>query len=473
MKNRVEIKNSILSEYLIDSSHDLKSIGGLIVSGVISTFGVYGIIRPFFDSMPKLYISILAFIIVLIIFDTIKRGALSKYLNSLLKKKIIGSKVKQGYLVIAIFATIFMMLLDGLGSWTTAQKATNLYTEWKTNHSTEYQILKENAENGKIKAQNYTTLLETWKESKRDAYQNCNDKWRGWKSKYKARCKEKWDNKNPMPKDTSSSNIKIDDYKSIQEDRKGFIDEWLQTILFILLLIMTFLMQYLTIAKIYDDYNEIEESLTSERIDFINDTIQEHETILAEHEQQVAELMANSTREKKSEDRKFKEVGEAIAITHKKKMVKTRAKTVLRIANNEYVPQEKSKAGFVNFSFNSDETVKPNGYNQTVNQSVKSNRENNTQKENSNQSVNQTVITEPLTVRLDSKLFTNEELKLINILWDNGNIKTNDSLVTRREVLKVIGDTKVNTTLLRDLYKKLLGLDYIYKRVGYFAKVEL
>ena len=87
--------------------------------------------------------------------------------------------------------------------------------------------------------------------------------------------------------------------------------------------------------------------------------------------------------------------------------------------------------------------------------------------------LNQTVITEPLTVRLDSKLFTNEELKLINILWDNGNIKTNDSLVTRREVLKVIGDTKVNTTLLRDLYKKLLGLDYIYKRVGYFAKVEL
>ncbi len=239
MKNRVEIKNSILSEYLIDSSHDLKSIGGLIVSGVISTFGVYGIIRPFFNSMPKLYISILAFIIVLIIFDTIKRGALSKYLNSLLKKKIIGSKVKQGYLVIAIFATIFMMLLDGLGSWTTAQKATNLYTEWKTNHSTEYQILKENAENGKIKAQNYTTLLETWKENKRDAYQNCNDKWRGWKSKYKARCKENWDNKNPMPKDTSSSNIKIDDYKSIQEDKKGFIDEWLQTILFTLLLIMT------------------------------------------------------------------------------------------------------------------------------------------------------------------------------------------------------------------------------------------
>jgi alpha-D-ribose 1-methylphosphonate 5-phosphate C-P lyase len=64
-------------------------------------------------------------------------------------------------------------------------------------------------------------------------------------------------------------------------------------------------------------------------------------------------------------------------------------------------------------------------------------------------------------------------MDLIAILWGDGKVKTNDSLVTRKEVLKVIGDTKVNTTLLRDLYKKLLELDYIYKRVGYFAKIEL
>ncbi len=52
-------------------------------------------------------------------------------------------------------------------------------------------------------------------------------------------------------------------------------------------------------------YNDIEESLTFERIEFINDNIQEHETILAEHEQKVAEMLANSKREKNVHDRQF------------------------------------------------------------------------------------------------------------------------------------------------------------------------
>jgi hypothetical protein len=64
-------------------------------------------------------------------------------------------------------------------------------------------------------------------------------------------------------------------------------------------------------------------------------------------------------------------------------------------------------------------------------------------------------------------------MKLITILWDGNNVKQHDPLVIRRDILKVIGDTKINTVSLRNLYKKLLELDYIYKRVGYFAKVGL
>ncbi len=492
------IKNKILADYLINSSHDLKSIGGLIVSGIVSTVGVYSVIRPFFTdkeatNYATLNTALIAFVVVLIIFDTIKRGALTKFFNSLLKKKIIDSKVKKGYLVIAVFATMFMIMLDGLGSWSTAEKGANLYSQFKTNSSTEYQILQQNAESGKQEASNYPLLLETWKESKKEAYKNCNDTWRGWKAKYKAKCKTEWDNAHPMPQLTSNGQIKLNEYESIKSDKEGFLDNYLFIILFVLLLLMTLLMQYLTIAKIYDDYNEIEEGLTCERIDFINDTIQEHETILAEHEQQVAEMMANSTREKKGKDRKFQEIGEAIAITHKQKMIDTRAKTVKRIANNAYVPQEDSKAGFVYNPFTSEssnqsvkpseekepikqtpnQSVKPNSYNQTVNHSVKPNEEKEPIKQTSNQSVNQTVITEQLTERLNQSLFTKEELKLITILWGNGKVKPHDSLVTRKEVLETIGDTKLNTTLLRNLYKKLLEYNYIYKRVGYFAKVEL
>ena len=355
------IKNQILEDYLISSSHDIKSVGGLLVSGVISTFGVYSIIKPFFEGAGTLNTALISFVMVLIVFDTIKRGALTKFFNSLLKKKIICSKAKKGYLVIAMFAIVFMVGLDTLGSWATAEKGAGLYTQFKTNSSTEYQILQQNAESGKAIASNYALELKAWQDSKKDAQQTCNEKWKGWKAKYKAKCKNEWNNANPMPKQTTTGQIKIDDYKSIKNDQQGFLDEYLFIVLFVLLILMSLLMQYLTIAKIYDDYNEIEESLTFERIEFINDTIQEHETIIAEHEQQVAEMMADSTREKKYQDKKFQEVGEAIAITHKKKMVETRGKTVQRIANNVYVPKEESKAGFVHTPFSSNENKAKEG----------------------------------------------------------------------------------------------------------------
>jgi hypothetical protein len=116
---------------------------------------------------------------------------------------------------------------------------------------------------------------------------------------------------------------------------------------------------------------------------------------------------------------------------------------------------------------------KPNSYNHSVNQTVKPKEEKEPKNEGTNSTVNQTVITERLTNRLDSSLFTSEEMKLITILWDGNNVKQHDPLVIRRDILKVIGDTKINTVSLRNLYKKLLELDYIYKRVGYFAKVGL
>ena len=351
-----QIANKILSEYLISSSRDLKSVGGLVVSGVISTFGVYTLIRPFFTdgevtNTATLNTAIIAFVIVLIIFDTVKRGAFTKFFNSLLKKKIRDSKLKKGYLFIAIFATVFMIGLDTLGSFSTAEKGANLYSQFKTNSSTEYQILQDNAESGKATANNYSLELSAWKESKSEAYSICNDKWKGWKAKYKAKCKTEWNNDNPMPKQTTTGQIKIEDYKSIKEDNQSFLDKYLFTILFILLSLMTLLMQYLTIAKIYDDYNDIEEGLNSDRVAFINDTIQEHEQILAEHEQRTAELLSKSERVKKEKDRDFTEIGEAIVITHKEKRNDTRAETVKRIANNTYVPKEESKAGFAHNPF--------------------------------------------------------------------------------------------------------------------------
>jgi hypothetical protein len=346
-KKTVSIKNKILERFLIKGSHNAKSIGGLIASGIVSTFGVYGLTAPFFTEETRLYIALFSFVVLLIILDTIKRGAFTKFLNSLLKKIIIEKKASKIYLIIFIFSTSFMISLDLLGVFATSEMGAKLYTQSKTTNSTEFKILEQNAENGKQESQSFTTVLKVWEKTKAESYKTCNDQWKGWKTKYKAKCKKEWLEKNPMPINTANSNIKISDFKAIEESKKGFLDKWLQTILFVILGLLTLLMQYLTIAKIYDDFEEIEESLTTERISFINDTIQEHFSILAEYEQAQAEMLADSERAKKTEELKFQEVGEAIAITHKKKMVQTRGKTVKRIANNKYVPQEESKSAFV------------------------------------------------------------------------------------------------------------------------------
>ena len=441
------IKNQILEDYLISSSHDLKSVGGLVVSGIISTFGVYTLIRPFFTdgeatNTATLNTALIAFIIVLIIFDTVKRGAFTKFFNSLLKTKIINSKMKKGYLVIAVFATIFMIGLDTLGSWSTAEKGANLYTQFKTNGSTEYQILQQNAESGKATANNYSLELSAWKESKSEAYSICDDKWKGWKAKYKAKCKTEWNNDNPMPKQTTTGQIKIEDYKNIKEDNQSFLDKYLFTILFILLSLMTLLMQYLTIAKIYDDYNDIEEGLTFDRIEFINDTIQEHETILAEHEQKTAELIANAQREKKDKDRKFQEIGEAIAITHKVKRNDTRAETIKRIANNTYVPTETAKAGFVYNPLHQEQSQE-------------------TQESDSYDFISD-----------DNKNYLRTGEILLR-LWNNNKVKAGDKLTPKTKVINI--KRRKDIDALAKVYQSLVKGGYAELRgnKGYYALVDM
>jgi len=349
-KKTVSIKNKILQGFLIQGSHNFKSLGGLLASGVVSTFGVFTLTAPFFTSETSLYIALISFVVLLVILDTIKRGSFTKFLNSLLKKTILGKKASKTYLIIFIGAFSFVVALDLVGVLSTAEKGANLYSQTKTTESREFKILEQNAENGKAQNLSYTTTLRVWQEVKKGADLSCNEQWKGWKTKYKAKCKNEWLEKNPMPQNTANTNIEISDYKQIKKSFDGFLDNWLQTILTVVLGLFTLLMQYLTIAKIYDDYDEIDESLTDTRISFINDTIQEHFTILAEYEQEQSKMYANSEREKKNQDLKFQEVGEGIAITNKKKMVGIRGETLKRIANNTTHTEVKKKSAFVDIT---------------------------------------------------------------------------------------------------------------------------
>ena len=340
-------KEEILKPYLINGNHDFKSIFGLTASAIVSTIGVYGFLTSVTDTQKALTISVVLFVVLLIIVDTIKRGALTKYFNSILRGMIEGTKIKKFLLVVTIITAMFAFTLDIVGSFSTADILIKSYQEKRNTTSKEFELLEANAESGAEQAKNFPLLLSSWKEDRTLAYQNCSEKWKGWKSKYKADCKTEWDEKNPKPIQSTATTVKVEDYKAINAQNTDFITEYGFYIAFVLFATLTAIFQYLTIAKIYDDFKELEDDLSNDKIDFINDTIEEHKTIQANHEQQMAEMMADSSREKKTLDKEFKRIGEGITITHKQKRNETRGKTVMRIANNQYVPQEESKAGKV------------------------------------------------------------------------------------------------------------------------------
>jgi len=82
-------KKEILKTVQISYAPTAKSISALIFSGAISTFGIYSLIA---GAVKEDYISVALgiFILILIVADTFKRGALSRYYNSQIRHYITG-----------------------------------------------------------------------------------------------------------------------------------------------------------------------------------------------------------------------------------------------------------------------------------------------------------------------------------------------------------------------------------------------
>jgi len=464
-------KEAVLNGFQISAKPTIKSISALFFSGLISTFGIYSILLSMDIKDNALYKAIGIFIIILIVADTFKRGALANYLNSVTRNNILGNvKTRKMQLVISGLALSFMLVFDVVGSISTANYTEQSYQDFRATNSKEFELLEQKAKQGKETNSNYTLELKIWNELKSEEIARCAT--RNRTQKYRNICLDKWKATHAIPVNPKAdTTVNVSDFKELKtESNEDFLSSYMFYIIFFLAMALTMLLQYTTLSEILEKHEDIDETLTPEVIGILQDRISELETNMIQHETKRNELISDSDREEKTHKRQFEKLGKAIKLLGISKAVDARGKTVQRVANNTYVPKEESKAGFVDFSFNTNDNNQT--VNQTVNQSVKPKEETKGQKVDNEATVNQTVITEPLTEWLDIKKFTNEELKLIDILWDKGNVKANDSLTIRRDILKVIGDTKVNTTLLRDLYKKLIGLDYIYKRVGYFAKVN-
>lgn len=350
-------RDNILADYQIKFTPTIKSTLALIFSGLISTFGIYSIIQGMINK-DKLQIALGVFVIVLAVADTVKRASLAKYYNSIIRKDITqNGKVLKMNLFIAFLALMFMVVFDFVGSFATAEYVKNKYSESRTTDSKEYELLEANAENGKSEIGLYKIELATYQKDKADAYVTCAEKWKGWKSKYKADCKTEWESNNPKPlKPNLSTTVSIADYsdlKNIAND--DFLSRNIFNIVLFLSLVLTIILQYTTVSEIKDNFDDIKETLTPMVLGILQDRLSELETNMIEHETLRNAVISDSDKVEKTEQRKFEKLGKAIGLMTLSKAVESRGRTVQRIANNTYKNTE-MKAGFVDVSLKQSET---------------------------------------------------------------------------------------------------------------------
>jgi hypothetical protein len=340
-------KREIFETVQISYAPTLKSSLALAFSGAISTFGIYSIIDGAVTG-DNLFYALGVFILILIVADTFKRGALSRYYNSIIRTQITQKgKVLKLQLAVFFLALSFMVMFDFIGSFSTANFIEQKYQDYRATSSKEFELLEQKAQTGKDINSNYTLELQTWKEEKAEEITRCAT--RNRTDKFRTKCLDKWKAKNQKPTNPKAdTTVKISDYKDMKSDvNDDFLSRNIYHIVLFLSMAITLLLQYSTISEIQDERDEIDEMLTPQLMGTLNDRLLILETNAVEHEAERNELIRVADKAHKNEERSFEELGEGMKVISLQKATTARGETLKRIANNSYVPTEKSKAGFV------------------------------------------------------------------------------------------------------------------------------
>ena len=345
-------KEEILRGFQLTTTPTIKSLSALFFSGLISTYGIYSILIGMIEG-NSLNIALGVFILILIVADTFKRGALTKYYNSIIRNRITGTgKVLKLNLFIFFLAMAFMVVFDIIGSFSTANYVEQKYKDFRATDSKEFQLMEAKAKSGSEATQIYLQLKSNYDTSEAKAQTSCNKKWRVPKYRTKnSQCMEAWhnDHKEPVLNEIQTDNtVSVADYQSLKESANDdFLSKYIFYIILFLSISLTLLLQYTTISQIQDKKDDIEESLTGMVIGILQDRLSELETNMIQHETQRNELISSADKEEKTLGRQFEERGKAISLLSLGKAVEARGETVKRIANNESFPTGNKKAGFV------------------------------------------------------------------------------------------------------------------------------
>jgi len=299
-ENRISLKDiqsNEIENYLTTSKHDFKSIMGLVVGASVSAFGAYSLATGYFGNdltTPKIVSMMIGFLAILIIVDSIKRSAFSKYMNSKIMNISFGYEPNETYKKIVIGVFIFVILFDLIGVYTTASYVQDMRMKSKVVDSLGYKSLESSVDASKINATNYAQAVKLYAENKASAYKNCDDKWHGWKPKYKAQCKEEWDSLNHEPAKETAVAVSSQDIQNIKKNEVNFFDEMLFPLLIILLLALTTIMQYLTVITINDKYQLSIMLLSEDELERIDDIVDDRFELAKEHNRRIDRLRENS-----------------------------------------------------------------------------------------------------------------------------------------------------------------------------------
>jgi hypothetical protein len=365
MQTKPLTQKEVLATILVITKYTLKVLGGFVISGIVSVFGLYPLVASFFKSETALYITLVGFIGLLILIDSIKRNTLSRYYNSKLKNIILGSKVRTGYLNISIMSILFVVLIDGSGAWLTGVTGATYYTENKAIQTEEYRNIEAGKENDSLIVHAYKSDLKAYEQREADYRGLCKDnlasgKWRDSVTKNM----NSWYKKNSRPiapKFASSGDVNKE-FNSIKEDNKSFLDEYLQYIIFVVLMLLTGLLQYLTISEIKEDYEDLEDTLTPNRVSNLQTALSTAQDIEEQHEKTQFENKEKMQKKKNEQIRDMDGIADKREIVFNAKAISNGNEGLKRIATNTniYVPTEEAKAGYVDVSFSSNHQKEEN-----------------------------------------------------------------------------------------------------------------
>ncbi len=444
-------KDNSLEE--IEVNRGIGSYFPIFISLGITLYGMHLFLSTITQSENIIY-STLGFMAILILFIEAHRTDLLKdFLSSKLSREVHEkTKISVFALLMSGVITSLFISLDLWGALQSSDKIERLLVVGIVENSKEYQILDNKAKSGVEANKIYSDRLSSYNRAKQSHYKSCDDSWqiRRYRTK-NTQCKNSFKQSPPNQSDIKvGTTVSSKDYEALSGKAKSTIEGY-RDIFFYVFFGFSLLLNYFAVSTLINQYRAKMRELTEEVTQELRNRYEINNVEKVKHLEDSTQLQNSKIKEKNSINIGIEGLIYDIQLAKSHKTYQGMQRVPIAIANSQSI-NSNDRGGFVDLS----KSVDTNQYN--TDEELNGNTEQYIPNGNSS---------------IDYSLFDGGEIELINLLFDNGNIPNGSQLVKRDIVLDVIGHNKPNANRLRDLYSKLMGLDYTYKKVAYFSKVSV